>query len=83
MQTTSGASGTGLSDRSPIQSFFLTRLEHLIDQRGRYSDLVGPEDWRRKLLARAIYSSYRDLLELGLADEARAILERGRAPHQN
>ena len=82
MQTKSGGSAS-LGDRSPIQSLFLTRLEHLIEQRGRYSELVGPEDWRRKLLARAIYSSYRDLSELGLADEARAILERGRAPHQN
>ena len=83
MQTKSGASGTSLGDRSPLQSFFIARLEHLVEQRGRYSNLVAPEDWRRRLLARAIYSSYRDLSELGLGDEARAILERGRAPNKN
>lgn len=74
---------TSVSDRSPVQSMFLARLQHLAEQRGRYSALVGPEDWRLKLIARALYSSYRDLAELGLADEAQAILERGRPPHKN
>ena len=83
MTTKSGAGGTGVSDRSPIQSFFMARLQHLMEQRGRYANLVGPEDWRSKLIARALYSSYRDLADLGLTDEARKILERGRAPHQN
>jgi hypothetical protein len=75
--------GPGLSDRTPIQSFFVARLQHLVEQRGRYANLVGPDDWRTKLLARAIYSSYRDLAELGLGDEARRILEHGRARNRN
>ena len=83
MQTRSGAGGTGLSDRSPIQSFFVARLQHLVEQRGRYANLVGPEDWRSKLISRAIYSSYRDLADLGLGDEARRILEHGRASARN
>lgn len=83
MQSRSGAGGTGLSDRSPIQSLFVTRLQHLVEQRGRYANLVGPEDWRNKLISRAIYSSYRDLAELGLGDEARRILEHGRASARN
>lgn len=62
-----------------MQAFFLARLEHLVDQRGRYSTLVAPEDWRQKLIARAIYSSYRDLVDLNLTEDARMILERGRA----
>ena len=82
MQTKSGA-GPSLSDRSPIESLFLMRLQNLVEQRGRYAALVGPDDWRRKLIARAIYSSYRDLADLGIAEEARAILERGRPPHRN
>jgi len=76
-QPTTG--GTGLSSRSPMQQFFLARLQHLVEQRGRYASLVAPDDWRQKLIARAIYSSYRDLVELDLAEEARSILERGRA----
>jgi hypothetical protein len=83
MQQKSSAGGAGVSDRSPIQTFFLARLQHLMDQQGRYSNLVGPEDWRTKLIARALYSSYRDLSDLGLAEEARQILERGRTPHSN
>lgn len=83
MQTRSGSGGTGLSDRSPIQSFFVARLQHLVDQRGRYANLVGPEDWRNKLISRSIYSSYRDLADLGLGDEARHILEHGRASTRN
>ena len=83
MTTKQGAGSSGISDRSPMESFFLARLQHLMEQRGRYSNLVGPEDWRLKLISRALYSSYRDLAELGLADEARKILERGRAPHRN
>ena len=73
------AGGTGLSSRSPMQQFFLARLQHLVEQRGRYASLVAPDDWRQKLIARAIYSSYRDLVDLNLAEEARSILERGRA----
>ena len=83
MTTKTGASGPGLSDRSPIQTFFVARLQHLVEQRGRYANLVGPEDWRNKLIARAIYSAYRDLSELGLAEEARSILEHGRARNRN
>lgn len=79
----SSAGGAGLSDRSPVQTFFLARLQHLIAQRGRYAHLVGPEDWRNKLIARAIYSSYRDLADLGLTEEARSILERGRPGSRN
>jgi hypothetical protein len=79
---TKSAGGT-VSDRSPMQTFFLARLQHLMEQRGRYATLVGPEDWRSKLIARALYSSYRDLDDLGLAEEARRILERGRVPHRN
>ena len=83
MQTKSGAGGAGLGDRTPQQAFFLARLQHLVEQRGRYANLVGPEDWRNKLISRAIYSSYRDLAELGLGDEARRILEHGRASARN
>lgn len=78
----SGSSGARVSERSPMQSFFIARLEHLVEQRDRYSTLVAPDDWRLKLIGRALYSAYRDLLELELADEAREILERGRASHR-
>lgn len=67
---------------SPMQQFFLARFEHLVDQRGRYAGILSPEDWRQKLIARAIYSTYRDLVDLDLTNNARAILERGRAKGQ-
>ena len=77
--TTKSSPTTSAAGRTPMEAFFLARLEHLVDQRGRYATLVAPEDWRQKLFARALYSSYRDLVDLNLTEEARLILERGRA----
>jgi len=81
--TAQSENATGTSELSPIQTFFVARLTHLIEQRYRYSHLVGPDDWRARLIGRAVYSAYRDLSELGLAEAARAILERGRAAQEN
>jgi hypothetical protein len=64
--------------QTPVQEFFISRLSKQVEQRVRYTGLVEGEDWRTKLISRAIYSSYRDLVDLGLGDEARKILTQGR-----
>ena len=51
MTTKQGAGSSGVSDRSPMQTFFLARLQHLMEQRGRYANLVGPERWGEPLRA--------------------------------
>ena len=55
-----------------VQRFFLARIERLVSLRKSKSDEL--ESWQNALLNRAIYSTYRDCVDLGLNDEARAIL---------
>ncbi|HUX88877.1 MAG TPA: hypothetical protein VMW65_17870 [Chloroflexota bacterium] len=67
---------------SIVQRFFLTRLERMVAL--RRSPEPRTENWQTTLIDRAIYSSFRDCVALGLADEARTVL-RGeeRAPHSS
>lgn len=57
---------------SIIQRFFLARLEHL--EGLRQNPELHSESWHGMLVNRAVYSTYRDCVALGLADEARMIL---------
>jgi hypothetical protein len=63
-----------ISRRTPIQRYFLKRLERLV-LLGRYGQrhLVFSEG-ETALLKKATYSVYRDCANLGLLDEARSIL---------
>ena len=55
-----------------VQAFFLGRLERFVAiLRVQNQEL---EPWQKALLSRAIYSTYRDCLDQGLADEARYLL---------
>lgn len=56
------------SDES-LDEFFLQRLSSLV---GHLTTVGGVEE--RTVLAHAIFSTYLDCLDLGLEDEARAIL---------
>lgn len=58
---------------SVVQRFFLSRLEHLITLR-RSPELYS-ESWHTTLVNRAVYSTYRDCVALGLAEEARTLLK--------
>ena len=67
---------------SVIQRFFLARLEHLVALR-RTPELFS-ESWHLPLINRAVYSTYRDCVALGLAEEARAVLHgEERTPHSS
>jgi len=55
-----------------VQRFFLARIERLVSLRKSKSEELEP--WQNALLNRAIYSTYRDCLAQGLADEARWVL---------
>ena len=83
MQTRSGTGGTGVNDGSPLRTFFTGRLQHLVEQRGRWANMVGPDDWRRRLVSRALYSAYRDLADLGFEDDAQEILGQGQTANRN
>lgn len=60
-------------DYNALQSLFLSRLVRLLRQRRDYATVLGADDWRMKLVNKAIYSTFCDCLELGVADEARAL----------
>lgn len=55
--------------------FCLARLQRLLERRSALRDEGGPEaDLRRRLLARSIYSFYRDCEAAGAGQEALVIL---------
>ena len=67
---------------SVIQRFFLTRLEAFVAARRRPD--VGLDRAQSRLIDHAIYSTYRDCIELGLADEARTVLHDAEGmPHRS
>src|SRR5579884_2536858 len=67
---------------SVVQRFFLARLDRLVALR-RTPELYS-EPWHSMLVNRSVYTTYRDCVALGLAEEARTLL-RGeeRAPHSS
>jgi len=65
-----------------LQLFFLGRLSWLLQQRREYSQVLAKDDWRLRLLNKALYSTFCDCLNVGLQSEARRLLERERALYQ-
>lgn len=64
----------GLRSYTPTQLFFLTRLTGLVRQRRELINTLDQNDFRRKLLDKALYSTFMDCTEEGLADEAKNLL---------
>ncbi|MBI2939938.1 MAG: hypothetical protein HYY04_05815 [Chloroflexi bacterium] len=66
-----------------FQVMFLTRLNRLLRERQEWSrrSVDHPEqapqapDWRVRLLAKAIYSTFRDCVDLGVGAEARSLMD--------
>jgi len=64
----------GLRSYTPTQLFFLTRLSWLIRQRRELINTLDQNDFRRKLLDKALYSTFLDCTDDGLGDEAKSLL---------
>jgi hypothetical protein len=64
----------GLRSYTPIQLFLLTRLASLVRQRREFINMLDAGDWKRKLLDKALYSTYLDCVEQGVGDEAKGLL---------
>jgi hypothetical protein len=62
----------------PLQTLFLRRLTRLVHQESEWHDRVGPDDWRIKLIQRAIYSTYCDCATSEDAESARDLLHNRR-----
>jgi hypothetical protein len=65
-----------LSSYTPLQQFSLTRYGRLKMLHRDVLPKLDGSDYRVKLTLKALYSTYRDLQELGLAEEARLLTER-------
>ncbi len=73
-QGSQGSGPSGLKSYSPLQVFFLYRLTQLLKKRRETASVLPKGDWRLRLLNKALYSTYRDCVELGVGDEARRLL---------
>ncbi len=63
------------STQTAEQALFLKRFHDLLEKRREHSGRLPLTDWRRRLIDKALYSTYQDCLALDVGDEAREILE--------
>lgn len=68
----------GLSSYSPLQQLSLTRYGRLKMLHRDVLPKLDPSDFRVKLTLKALYSTYQDLQQQGLEEEARLLTERDR-----
>lgn len=59
---------------STEQTLFLQRFRTLLAKRQQQIAQSATVDWRRRLIDKALYSTYRDCLGLDIGDEVREIL---------
>lgn len=65
-----------LSSYDPLEQHALTRFGRLKMLQRDVLPKLDQSDFRVKLTLKALYSTYRDLQELGLREEARLLLDR-------
>ena len=66
-----------LSSYTPLQQLSLTRYGRLKMLHRDVLPKLDSSDYRVKLTLKALYSTYQDLQELGLTEEARLLTEKG------
>jgi len=79
--TTVSAASSDRSRRiahSAEQTLFLQRFQTLMTKRQQHAGNALPDDWRLRLIDKALYSTYVDCLQLDVRDEVREILRRWR-----
>ena len=65
----------GLKSYSPVQLFFLMRLSYLQRQRRECINVIDPQDWRMRVLNKALYSTFQDCEREGVGGEAKTLLQ--------
>ena len=68
----------GLSSYTPLQQLSLTRYGRLKMLHRDVLPQLDSSDFRVKLTLKALYSTYQDLRDLGLDEEARLLTEQNR-----
>jgi hypothetical protein len=69
-----GGVSDGLKSYTPTQLFFLMRLSYLQRQRRECVNVLDGNDWRMRLLNKALYSTYQDCVSAGVSGEAKLLL---------
>ena len=75
LETLAEREGAELTAYSPLQLLFLTRLSDLLRLRHDCVKLVSEDNWRIRLLNKALYSTYRDCVAQGVEMEASALFD--------
>ncbi len=74
---------TGPRPLTPEQAHFLDRLDQLVEKRAEQMRKDPADKLALRLLARALYSTYMDLVSCGLTDIAHERLEKAQATVPN
>ncbi len=69
-----GGVSNGLKSYSPTQLFFLMRLSYLQRQRRECVNVLDANDYRMRLLNKALYSTFQDCVSAGVGEEAKLLL---------
>ncbi len=64
---------------SPLQMLFLLRLNRLLRLQRQYASMPHTEKYLLEMLNKAMYSTYVDCDALGIASNAREMIEKSRA----
>jgi hypothetical protein len=64
---------------SSVQILYLTRLSRLLHLEVEWRERVPKQDWRVRLIHKAIYSTYCDCLAEEVGDDARSLMRHGKA----
>ena len=75
--------GSNLKSYSPTQLHFLMRLSHLQREKRDRAKELDPGDWRMRLINKALYSTYRDCVEMGVGEEARLLMGQQQATERS
>lgn len=73
----------GGSAFTATQLFFLRRMQRMLQTREDNLARLKPDDWRIKLLDRALYSTYRDCASAGVGQQAQALQKAIRQQRDN
>lgn len=66
---------------TPLQLFFLLRLTRLLRLKRQYDTMPHTEKYLMDMLNKAMYSTFMDCSALGIASDARDLIEKSRAEH--
>jgi hypothetical protein len=70
---------SGARPYSSLQTMYLLRLTKLLRDRQDWGRRLSADDWRLRLLNKAIYSTFCDCVEQGVAEDARNLFTQNRS----